>query len=606
MRVAGGVIGLIAGIFGFIAAIFTLFVGGLGAAFEADGGEVVVALGWGGVFFSFLVIIFSGISLGVRRRWPGFMLILSSIGGAILGGTFVAVLMVLSLVGGLLAIVGGGTKTSHAEGSAERAPEENSQPRSGNGAVWLYVMGGVVGMTAIVLVALNLPLADEAALGISSNQTGRASETGPDLLNPSRDAILIREFHVEVTEIRTATVVGSSVFRREAAAGELFVLVSLMYRNESDAPVPASRQPQIRLLDPAGNRYSADLGASSAYATEAEWDANLFSDLNPGLSRSTGDAFVVAASRFDPSAWRLEVSVGRQTALFALDDDQERSDEEALHQSSAPTASAPSHQDELSNGAEETGSAQASFDCAAATTPAEILICSTNELRLADYEMGRAYSTARAAASSDERNDLLQQQRAWIRSRNSICGADSNPFRSGPALNATQECFMAQTRARTAELGGQDLSLPAQSGSGAGQMSNPNPVRYLHCYSAVQDATNAFNWYRFNDYLRVQGQRITVASDGNLMNSPHYSHYCPSGSRGCDVHGLLEAFDWDRSCDQCSVSEDYYVVRFVRNYELGPEEQTLQIDRRTGDLSLSSRGRGGNGRCEVVEPRGRM
>ena len=53
MKKAGGIIALIAGIFGVLAAIFTLFVGGAGVAFEAEGADTIIELGWGGVLFSF-------------------------------------------------------------------------------------------------------------------------------------------------------------------------------------------------------------------------------------------------------------------------------------------------------------------------------------------------------------------------------------------------------------------------------------------------------------------------------------------------------------------------------------------------------------------------
>ncbi len=45
MYKAGGIIAIIAGIFGIFAAGFTLLFGGLASAFKADGGSTVVALG---------------------------------------------------------------------------------------------------------------------------------------------------------------------------------------------------------------------------------------------------------------------------------------------------------------------------------------------------------------------------------------------------------------------------------------------------------------------------------------------------------------------------------------------------------------------------------
>jgi hypothetical protein len=47
MRKAGGIIGLIAGIFGIFAAGITLMVGGIGSAVKADSAQMVVGLGWG-------------------------------------------------------------------------------------------------------------------------------------------------------------------------------------------------------------------------------------------------------------------------------------------------------------------------------------------------------------------------------------------------------------------------------------------------------------------------------------------------------------------------------------------------------------------------------
>ena len=107
MRKAGGIIALIAGIFGIFAAIATLFIGGMGGAFEAEGADTAVGLGWGGVIFSFLVIILGAVCMGAKSKIPGVLLIIASIFGAVLGGTLVALFMVLALIGGILALFEG-------------------------------------------------------------------------------------------------------------------------------------------------------------------------------------------------------------------------------------------------------------------------------------------------------------------------------------------------------------------------------------------------------------------------------------------------------------------------------------------------------------------
>lgn len=106
MKKAGGIIVLIAGIFGVIMALVTLFLGGVGSAFDAEGSNTVVGLGWGGVLFSFIDIILGAIGMGAKKKTVGVLIIICSIAGAILGGTLVAIFMALSLIGGILVLIG--------------------------------------------------------------------------------------------------------------------------------------------------------------------------------------------------------------------------------------------------------------------------------------------------------------------------------------------------------------------------------------------------------------------------------------------------------------------------------------------------------------------
>ena len=107
MRKAGGIIAIVFGVFAVFAAGFTLFVGGVGSALDVEDGDVVLMLGWGGVLFSFLAIVLGAVMLAVDRRIVPILTILCAIGGAILGGTIVAVFMVPVFVGGVLALFGG-------------------------------------------------------------------------------------------------------------------------------------------------------------------------------------------------------------------------------------------------------------------------------------------------------------------------------------------------------------------------------------------------------------------------------------------------------------------------------------------------------------------
>lgn len=106
MKKAGGIIAIIAGVFGVLSAGATLFIGGVGSALKSEGSDTVVGLGWGGVLFSFATIVFGAVALSAKGRLPGILLIVCAVLGAILGGTLVAIFMVLSLVGGILAVIG--------------------------------------------------------------------------------------------------------------------------------------------------------------------------------------------------------------------------------------------------------------------------------------------------------------------------------------------------------------------------------------------------------------------------------------------------------------------------------------------------------------------
>lgn len=107
MSKAGGIIGIVGGIFGTLAAIMTLFVGGVGSAFNADNAGTIVGLGWGGLAAAFISIILAGIALGSPSRLVGALLIVDSIAGAIGGGTLVAICMALNLIAGVLITIGG-------------------------------------------------------------------------------------------------------------------------------------------------------------------------------------------------------------------------------------------------------------------------------------------------------------------------------------------------------------------------------------------------------------------------------------------------------------------------------------------------------------------
>ena len=104
MNKTAAALGIISGLLGIIAAVFTVIFGGAASAMGAQNADTMINLGWGGVVFSFLAIAFGALTFS-KLRLGGWGLIAASLFGAVLGGTFVAACMTLALLGGILAIV---------------------------------------------------------------------------------------------------------------------------------------------------------------------------------------------------------------------------------------------------------------------------------------------------------------------------------------------------------------------------------------------------------------------------------------------------------------------------------------------------------------------
>ncbi|WP_144513692.1 DUF4064 domain-containing protein [Bacillus mycoides] len=102
-RTAEFVLGLIGGIFGIICAFIALLIGGMGAAFEAEGANTIIGLGWGAVGLSILGIVGSVMVRG-KAKVGGIMMTVAAIGGFICISIVYLLPGVLLLIGGLMGI----------------------------------------------------------------------------------------------------------------------------------------------------------------------------------------------------------------------------------------------------------------------------------------------------------------------------------------------------------------------------------------------------------------------------------------------------------------------------------------------------------------------
>ncbi|MDA1657918.1 DUF4064 domain-containing protein [Bacillus cereus group sp. TH150LC] len=97
------VLGLIGGIFGIICAFIALMIGGMGAAFEADGANTIIGLGWGAVGLSTLGIVGS-VMVKSKAKVGGIMMTVAAVGGFICISAVYLLPGILLLIGGLMGI----------------------------------------------------------------------------------------------------------------------------------------------------------------------------------------------------------------------------------------------------------------------------------------------------------------------------------------------------------------------------------------------------------------------------------------------------------------------------------------------------------------------
>ena len=109
MRTASLVLGIIGGVFGIIAGLLTLTIGGVGAAFDASGAESIA----GRSFVAVLVGVVGIVGGALAPRYPkaaAVLQLISCVVGLILIGLFWIFSAILLLIGAALAFFGRRTR----------------------------------------------------------------------------------------------------------------------------------------------------------------------------------------------------------------------------------------------------------------------------------------------------------------------------------------------------------------------------------------------------------------------------------------------------------------------------------------------------------------
>lgn len=98
------VLGLLGGIFGFIGALFALFIGGVDAVLNSTGTSEVIGLGWAAVIFSILAIV-GCVVVRSKAKLGGAFLLIAGIGGLISISFYYLLPAVLLIIAGLMGLI---------------------------------------------------------------------------------------------------------------------------------------------------------------------------------------------------------------------------------------------------------------------------------------------------------------------------------------------------------------------------------------------------------------------------------------------------------------------------------------------------------------------
>jgi|GEM_PF-915546 len=401
MSKAGGIIGIIAGVFGFIAAVVTLFIGGAGSAFNAEGAKDVIGLGGGGVLFSFLVIVFSAISISTVM-WSSIAMIVCSVLGIFLGGTLVAVCMALSLIGGILAVIG--AKKAPQTGIPEQSSDNATSVQKAAGKKSYWILGGV-GLLVILIIG-----------GVMSGKDGVKSK-----ISEQMELINAQPSHLQIEgELSEIFAMGSKYtdLQREKKSKEITGQV-VQWRlpvyevSKSDDVYKIQTQSKINIMG-----FGQDLVGVFVYITPRNDQERQFIE-----ALKTDDMITFKGIISGTSMRNLTV----KPAILILENRQAQSQTPRQALVAAPDINTPTQTiDSPKSTEDEMQNLKQSFVAA-------------------DQEITDVYHALMSSLSAGVKAELKREQIAWIKQKESTCNSlDDEAQRL--------KCLTSMTKERTAAL----------------------------------------------------------------------------------------------------------------------------------------------------------
>ena len=167
----------------------------------------------------------------------------------------------------------------------------------------------------IALAVLGALVDPETSTNNAVNKSSGSNEAQEQPKISVGDTFQTQKYEISVSETNSGKSVGGQYFNQTASEGAIYVAVQWTYKNITTKPIGAFSTPDLYLLSPDGTRYSADIGATSSYATAIDLNEKQFSDLNPSIKVRTADVFEVSQSLYDDENWKLLIDADRKVIV---------------------------------------------------------------------------------------------------------------------------------------------------------------------------------------------------------------------------------------------------------------------------------------------------
>lgn len=132
-----------------------------------------------------------------------------------------------------------------------------------------------------------------------------AAPANPASVDRVGSRVVLGDITATITKVRNADRFANTYTSVEASEGGTLVAVTYSVTNTSARPVKSYMMPQLKLVDPAGVKYNADIGKTASFLAATNTDLKMVSDLNPGITTKDVQVFEVSKQQYDPAAWRV-------------------------------------------------------------------------------------------------------------------------------------------------------------------------------------------------------------------------------------------------------------------------------------------------------------